>query len=75
VREGTKGPLRSRFGRVIVWLANGLVQGKALKEEPEELLIEWPESEEDPWKFWLSSLPAKTSWKGSALKAKGRFRR
>jgi SRSO17 transposase len=25
-REGTKGPLSSRFARVIVWMANGLVQ-------------------------------------------------
>jgi SRSO17 transposase len=30
-REGTKGPLCSRFARVIVWMANGLIQGKTMK--------------------------------------------
>ena len=39
-REGTKGPLSSRFARVIVWMANGLVQGKTREEPPVELLIE-----------------------------------
>lgn len=36
-REGTKGPLSSRFARIIVWMANGLVQGKTMREPPEEL--------------------------------------
>lgn len=74
-RQGTKGPLHSRFARTIVWLANGLVQGKTMKVEPEELLIEWPEWSEEPLKFWLSSLnPQKTSWRSLVRRAKGRFR-
>jgi len=73
-REGTKRPLCSRFARAIVWMANGLIQGKAQRVEPQELLIEWPDSKEEPWKFWLSSLPAKASWRGLIRRAKGRFR-
>lgn len=74
-REGTKGPLSSRFARVMVWLANELIQGKTMKVEPEELLIEWPEFKEEPLKFWLSSLnPKTTSWRGLVRRAKGRFR-
>ena len=74
-REGTKGPLCSRFARVIVWMANGLVQGKTMKVPAEELLIEWPEKSEEPVKFWLSSLnPHRTAWRGLVRKAKGRYR-
>ena len=74
-REGTKGPLTSRFARLIVWMANGLVQGKTMQVPAEELLIEWPEGDKEPWKYWLSSLPPqRTSFRGLVRKAKGRFR-
>jgi len=74
-REGTKGPLRSQFARVIVWMANALTQGKTMKMFPEELLIEWPEGDKEPWKYWLSSLPPpQTSFRSLVRKAKGRFR-
>ena len=74
-REGTKGPLCSRFARVIVWMANGLVQGKTMHVPSEELLIEWPEGSSDPVKFWLSSLsPRRTSWRRLVRRAKGRYR-
>jgi SRSO17 transposase len=74
-REGTKGPLSSRFARVIVWMAGGLMQGKTMKVPAEELLIEWPEGTEEPRKYWLSSLPPhRTSFRGLVRKAKGRFR-
>jgi SRSO17 transposase len=74
-REGTKGPLTSRFARLVVWMANGLVQGKTMQVPGEELLIEWPEGDKDPWKYWLSSLPPqRTSFRGLVRKAKGRFR-
>jgi SRSO17 transposase len=74
-REGTKGPLSSRFARVMVWMANGLVQGKTMEERSEELLIEWPDGDPEPWKYWLSSLPPqRTSFRGLVRKAKGRFR-
>ena len=71
-REGTKGPLMSRFARVVVWMANGLVQGKTMKEPPQELLVEWPEGDKEPWKYWLSTLPPRrTSFRGLVRKAKG----
>jgi SRSO17 transposase len=74
-REGTKGPLSSRFARVVVWMANGLVQGKTMEVPREELLIEWPEGDKDPWKYWLSSLsPRRACFRGLVRKAKGRFR-
>lgn len=74
-REGTKGPLCSRFARVVVWMANGLVQGKTMQVPAEELLIEWPEGSQEPSKYWLSSLPPqRTSWRGLVRTAKGRFR-
>ncbi len=74
-REGTKGPLTSRFARVIVWMAGGLLQGKTVKVPSEELLIEWPEGSNEPRKYWLSSLPPhRTSFRELVRKAKGRFR-
>jgi SRSO17 transposase len=74
-REGTKGSLSSRFARVIVWMANGLVQGKTMEVPSEELLIEWPEGDKGPWKYWLSSFPPqRTSFRGLVRRAKGRFR-
>ena len=59
-REGTKGDLVSRFAHLRIrpshrdyWRA---------EPWPEEwLLIEWPEGEDAPTKYWLSTLPAGTS--------------
>ncbi len=74
-REGTKGPLSSRFARVVVWMATGLTEGKTMKVPLEELLIEWPEGTDEPRKYWLSSLPPhRTSFRALVRKAKGRFR-
>src|SRR5450631_1683648 len=55
-REGTAERLSSRFARVRVRVAH---LDYALSEiRPEEwLLIEWPEGEEKPAKYWLSTLP------------------
>jgi SRSO17 transposase len=53
-RDGTNTPLSSRFQRVRVRAAGA----GTTDEEPEEwLLIEWPEGEKEPTKFWLSTLP------------------
>ncbi len=47
-REGSAGTLASRFARV---------RGRVGDERPEEwLLIEWPEDEKEPTKYWLSTL-------------------
>ena len=55
-REGTAEHLSSRFARLRVRVAH---RDYALTESrPEEwLLIEWPEGEEKPAKYWLSTLP------------------
>ena len=55
-REGTAERLSSRFARVQVRVAH---RDYALSEiRPEEwLLMEWPEGEEKPAKYWLSTLP------------------
>jgi len=55
-REGTNETLSSRFARVRVRAAHR--DYKLTESRSEEwLLIEWPESEEEPIKYWLSNLP------------------
>lgn len=58
-REGSKGCLRSRFAAVRIWPATTLLEGG--EAEPESwLLIEWPDGEKAPIKYWLANLPADT---------------
>jgi len=61
-REGTAEWLSSRFARVRVRIAHRdyqLTQGR-----PEEwLLIEWPEGEDEPTKYWLSTLAKDISFR------------
>jgi SRSO17 transposase len=55
-REGTAERLSSRFARVRVRVAHRdywLAEPRA----EEWLLIEWPEGEKEPTKYWLSTLP------------------
>jgi len=53
-REGTNEWLSSRFARQRVHVASGQDhQGQPAKEW---LLIEWPEGEDEPTKYWLSTL-------------------
>ena len=55
-REGTAEPLSSRFARVRVRAAHR--DYTRSESRPEEwLLIEWPEGEKKPAKYWLSTLP------------------
>jgi SRSO17 transposase len=51
-REGSAAPLTSRFARVRVRVAD-----PRQVSAPEWLLIEWPEDESEPTKYWLSTLP------------------
>lgn len=56
-REGTKGELTSRFAALRVRPSHR----DTLRAEPhaeEWLLIEWSEGEEEPTKYWMSTLPA-----------------
>jgi SRSO17 transposase len=72
-REATAKPLSSRFARVRVraahrdyWLA---------ESRPEEwLLIEWPEGEEVPTKYWFATLPADIAFRQLVDTAKLRWR-
>ena len=55
-REGTTERLSSRFARVRVRVAHR--DYKLTDSRPEEwLLIEWPKGEDEPTKYWLSTLP------------------
>jgi SRSO17 transposase len=59
-REGTKGELVSRFAAVRIRPSHRDYWRS--EPRPEEwLLIEWPEGEEAPIKYWLSTLPDTTS--------------
>jgi SRSO17 transposase len=72
-RDGSKGELASRFARLRVrpshrdyWRA---------EPRPEEwLLIEWPEGENSPTKYWLSTLPNTTPITALVDTAKLRWR-
>jgi len=56
-REGSNARLSCRFASLRVCCANG--DGIRADPSPEEwLLIEWPEAEKEPTRFWLSTLPA-----------------
>jgi SRSO17 transposase len=62
-REGTRQKLRSRFAAVRVRPAHR----DHLRSEPhpeEWLLIEWPASEAEATKYWLSTLPAQSRLSG-----------
>jgi SRSO17 transposase len=68
-REGTAERLSSRFARVRVRAAH--------RDEPrgeEWLLIEWPKGEEEPTKYWLSTLPPDISFERFVDLAKLRWR-
>jgi SRSO17 transposase len=54
-RDGTAEPLTSRFARLRVRAAHRDYQLSECRPE-EWLLIEWPEGEEQPTKYWLSHL-------------------
>jgi len=70
-REGTAERLRSRFARVQVRTAP---IRRAAEREEETLLIEWPEGEAAPTKYWLSTLDKKTSFRRLVDIAKMRWR-
>ena len=55
-REGTNVPLKSRFARLRIRVAHR--DFNRSEPWPEEwLLIEWPKGEQEPTKYWLSTLP------------------
>jgi len=72
-REGSAEWLSSRFARVRVRAARR--DFKLTESRPEEwLLIEWPEGEPEPTKYWLSSLPKDITFRQLVDIAKLRWR-
>jgi SRSO17 transposase len=71
-REGSAEWLSSRFARVRVGVGHNRLIPERLSEE--WLLIEWPEGEADPTKYWLSTLPASISFRRLIDFAKLRWR-
>jgi len=55
-REGSKGAERSRFAHLPVWAAHGWRQQAHPPRVREWLLVEWPEGEKEPRKYWLAQL-------------------
>ena len=71
-RQGSEKALHSRFAAVRVRPAHR--DSKRTEPYPEEwLLIEWPKKESEPTKYWLSTLPEKTSLKSLVKIAKHRW--
>ena len=72
-REGSNTPLASRFARLRVRAASD--DHKRTTPHPAEwLLIEWPQGEDAPTKYWLSTLPEDTSLQVLVDMAKLRWR-
>jgi SRSO17 transposase len=72
-REGTRGMMRSRFAALRVRVAHRDYWRS--EPRPEQwLLIEWPATEKEPTKYWLSNLPATISLRKLVAIAKLRWR-
>ena len=72
-RDGANTPLSGRFAALRVRPAHR--DHTLFKPRPRErLLIEWPPGEDEPTKYWLSTLPADTRRAAFAGQAKMRWR-
>ena len=71
-REGTNAWLSSRFARLRVHVASS--HQDCGKPDKEWLLIEWPEGEDEPTKYWLSTLPKNIPFRDLVDAAKLRWR-
>lgn len=72
-REGTRGTMQSRFAAVRVRAAHR----DDKRHEPREiewLLIEWPTTESEPTKYWLSTVPERVSLEDLVRLTKIRWR-
>jgi len=71
-REGSAGKMRSRFAALRVRPAHR--NESRSQPHPEEwLLIEWPQTESEPTKYWLSTQPENLSLKRLVYIAKHRW--
>jgi SRSO17 transposase len=71
-REGSAGRLSSRFARVRVQVGHHKLIPEKL--QPEWLLIEWPKGEDEPTRYWLSTMPESVSFPALVDMAKLRWR-
>jgi len=71
-REGSADWLSSRFARVRVRAGHPYLLPELIA--PEWLLIEWPQGEARPTKYWLSTLPENVSFRKLVGLAKLRWR-
>jgi SRSO17 transposase len=71
--EGTRGKMCSRFAALRVRVASRDHRRSEPREE-EWLLIEWPEEEPEPTKYWLSTEPVGIELTALVAKAKLRWR-
>ena len=55
-RQGSRGAQCSRFVMLKVWAAHGWQQQVHLLRVMEWLLVEWPQGEPEPIKYWLAQL-------------------
>jgi SRSO17 transposase len=72
-REGTKGWLESRFLAVRVQPSHGFVDGQPPHKEV-WLLVQWPDAEAEPTKYFLADLPATHSLRRLVRLAKCRWK-
>jgi len=72
-REGTRAMLSSRFAAVRIRASHRDYWRATLRDE-EWLLIEWPEDESEPIKYWLSTLPESSPLEHLVHVAKMRWR-
>lgn len=71
--EGTRGLMESRFAALRVRPAQRDYKRSEMRPE-EWLLIEWPEAEDEPTKYWLSTMPESTPIAQLVRTAKLRWR-
>jgi SRSO17 transposase len=71
-RDGSCKRLKSRFARVRVTVGHHKLIPETAAQE--WLLIEWPEGDDEPTRYWLSTLPADISFRDLVDMAKLRWR-
>ncbi len=74
-RQGTQGPMRSRFAKVLVWAAHGWKKQLHPERVAEWLLIEWPPGASEPTDYWLGYLGSQSVGLRRLVRlARGRWR-